>query len=50
MNRNYLECGTARVRQAWGLVRTEQGPAPVCLHALHEEVGDPQSIEEVAAS
>ena len=34
--------------QAPGLVRAEQGPVLVVLHPFHEEVGDPQAVEELA--
>src|SRR5690606_12452352 len=38
------------VGQAGALVGAHQGPVAVLLHALHEEVGDPQRVEEVAGA
>mmetsp|Transcript_12173 Transcript_12173/g.26968 ORF Transcript_12173/g.26968 Transcript_12173/m.26968 type:complete len:510 (+) Transcript_12173:311-1840(+) len=45
-----LEIRAIRILQPWGFVGAEQGPRPLSLHALHEQVGDPQGVEQVARS
>ena len=36
------------IGQAWGLVGAEETPLTVGLHAAHEEIGDPQRVEQIA--
>ena len=43
-----LELCAVAVRQTGALVGAHQRPVLVGLHALHEQVGDPQCIKEVA--
>ena len=43
-----LELGAPRVVEPGALVRAEERPLAVRLDALHEEVGHPQRVEEVA--
>lgn len=39
-----------QVLQVPALVGTEQRPVPVSQHPLHEQVGDPEALEQVACS
>lgn len=36
--------------QPWGLIGTEQSPVSILHHSGHEQIGYPQSIEEVSGS
>lgn len=39
-----------RVSQAWALVRAHERPVLIVLYPLHEQVGDPQGVEEITCS
>lgn len=43
-----LECRTVAVRKARALVGTHERPHALVLDTLHEEVGNPEAVEEVA--
>ena len=45
-----LELLSPGVGQAGALVGAHQGPLAALLHALHEEVGDPHGVEQVAGA
>mmetsp|Transcript_40893 Transcript_40893/g.85770 ORF Transcript_40893/g.85770 Transcript_40893/m.85770 type:complete len:437 (-) Transcript_40893:90-1400(-) len=42
-----LELLPVRLGQSGTLVRTHQTPIPVLLHPLHEQIGHPQSVEQI---
>mmetsp|Transcript_29694 Transcript_29694/g.97086 ORF Transcript_29694/g.97086 Transcript_29694/m.97086 type:complete len:755 (-) Transcript_29694:490-2754(-) len=43
-----LELRAVAVREARALVGAHEGPEPVSLDALHEQVRDPEAVEEIA--
>lgn len=45
-----LKLFSPAVKKPWALVRVHQGPLLILLHALHEEVRNPQSVEQIAGS
>ena len=45
-----LKLGTVHVLKAWALVRAEEGPVRVGFNPLHEQVGRPHGVEEVASA
>ena len=45
-----LECGAVVVGQARAFVGTHQGPFPVFFHTLHEQVRNPQGVEQIACA
>jgi len=38
------------VVETWGLVGTEESPLAIGFDSLHEEIRDPESIEQVSCS
>ena len=45
-----LELRTVDVLQSWALVRAEEGPVAVVFNTLHEQVGRPHGVEQVASA
>lgn len=45
-----LELFTPALEESWALVGAHKGPISVGLHSLHEEIWDPEGIEEVPST
>ena len=45
-----LELLTPDLVESWALVGAHQGPFLVSLHSLHEQIWDPQSVEEISST
>jgi len=45
-----LELVAPDIRESRRLIGAEQAPLPIRLHALHEQVRDPEGVEEVAST
>ena len=45
-----LKLFTPSLCKSWALVRAHEGPFFILLNTLHEEVGDPESVEEITSS
>src|SRR5262245_36188991 len=45
-----LELVTIHISQTRALVGAHQGPVGIILDALHEEIGNPEGVEEIASA